>query len=50
MMMQVQGPPGYTLYRELMGIGVFSIVPLLVLFMVFQRRFAEGIAAGAVKG
>ena len=50
MMMQVQGPAGYTLYRELMGIGVFSVVPLLILFLVFQRQFAEGIAAGAVKG
>ncbi len=49
MMMQVQGPAGYTLYRELMGIGVVSVVPLLVLFLLFQRRFAEGIAAGAVK-
>ena len=49
MMMQMQGPPGYTLYRELMGIGVVSIVPLLILFLIFQRRFAEGIAAGAVK-
>jgi len=49
MMMQMQGPPGYSLYREWMGVAVVSIVPLLIIFLIFQRRFTEGITAGAIK-
>jgi ABC-type glycerol-3-phosphate transport system permease component len=49
-MTTVQGPPGYSLYREWMGIAVISVVPLLVLFLVMQRRFIEGITSGALKG
>jgi ABC-type glycerol-3-phosphate transport system permease component len=48
-MMQMSGPPGYSLYREWMGVAVVSVVPLLLIFLVFQRRFTEGITAGAVK-
>lgn len=49
MMVQMQGPPGYSLYREWMGVAVVSIVPLLIIFLMFQRRFTEGITAGAIK-
>lgn len=49
MMVQMQGPPGYSLYREWMGVAVVSIVPLLIIFLIFQRRFTEGITAGAIK-
>ena len=49
-MMTMQGPPGFTAYRELMGIAVISVAPLLAIFLVFQRRFVEGITAGAVTG
>jgi len=49
-MMQMTGPPGYSLYREWMGVAVLSVVPLLVIFLFFQRRFTEGITAGAIKG
>lgn len=49
MMMTMQGPPGYSAYREFMGIAVISVMPLLAIFLVFQRRFVEGITAGAVK-
>lgn len=49
MMMTMQGPPGYSAYREFMGIAVVSVVPLLAIFLVFQRRFVEGITAGSVK-
>jgi ABC-type glycerol-3-phosphate transport system permease component len=49
MMMTMQGPPGYSAYREFMGIAVISVVPLLGIFLLFQRRFVEGITAGAVK-
>ncbi len=48
-MMQMSGPPGYSLYREWMGVAVISVVPLLIIFLIFQRRFTEGITAGAVK-
>jgi ABC-type glycerol-3-phosphate transport system permease component len=49
-MMQMSGPPGYSLFREWMGVAVVSIVPLLIIFLIFQRRFTEGITAGAIKG
>jgi len=49
-MMQMSGPPGYSLYREWMGVAVISVLPLLLIFIVFQRRFTEGITAGAVRG
>lgn len=49
LMMQMQGPPGYSLYREWMGVAMVSVVPLLALFLIFQRRFTEGITAGAIR-
>lgn len=49
LMVQMQGPPGYSLYREWMGVAMVSIVPLLIIFLIFQRRFTEGITAGAIK-
>ena len=50
MMLQMTGPLGFSLYREQMGVAVISIVPLLIIFLVFQRRFVEGITSGAIKG
>jgi len=29
---------------------VISLIPLLIIFLIFQRRFVEGITAGAIKG
>jgi ABC-type glycerol-3-phosphate transport system permease component len=49
MMMTMQGPPGYSAYREFMGIAVISVLPLMTIFLIFQRRFVEGITAGALK-
>lgn len=49
LMMQMQGPAGYTQYREWMALATVSVVPLLVIFLIFQRRFVEGITAGAIK-
>jgi ABC-type glycerol-3-phosphate transport system permease component len=49
-MTTLQGPPGFSAYREWMGVAVISVVPLLVIFLVLQRRFIEGITSGAVKG
>lgn len=48
-MMQMSGPPGFSMYREWMGVAVVSVVPLLIIFLLFQRRFTEGITAGAIK-
>ncbi len=41
---------GRTVYDNQMAASVLSIIPLLIIFLVFQRRLMEGIAAGAVKG
>lgn len=49
-MMQMQGPPGFSAYREWMGVAVVSVLPLLIIFLIFQRRFTEGITAGAIRG
>jgi len=48
--MTFSGPPGFSVYREMMGLAVVSVVPLLILFLILQRRFMEGITAGAIKG
>jgi ABC-type glycerol-3-phosphate transport system permease component len=36
-------------YDLQMAAGIISIIPLLIIFVAFQRRFVEGITAGAVK-
>jgi ABC-type glycerol-3-phosphate transport system permease component len=47
---QFGGAVGLTNYNAQMAMSVISIIPLLIIFLVFQRRFVEGITAGAVKG
>ena len=37
-------------WGELMAAVMISIIPIIVLFVCLQRRFVEGMAAGAVKG
>jgi len=44
------GAVGLTNYNGQMAMAVVSIIPLLIIFLVFQRRFVDGITAGAVKG
>ena len=39
-----------TLWPPLMAASVLAIVPILVLFIVFQRYFVAGVAASGVKG
>ena len=39
-----------TLWPQLMAASVAAIVPILVLFVVFQRYFVAGVAASGVKG
>lgn len=47
---QFGGAVGLTNYNGQMAMSVISIIPLLIIFLLFQRRFVEGITAGAVKG
>ncbi len=44
------GPAGQTAYDVQMATAVLSIIPLLIIFLIFQRRFVEGIQAGALRG
>lgn len=44
------GGAGLTYWGEQMAMSVISLLPLVIIFMVFQRRFVEGITAGAIKG
>ena len=44
------GGAGLTYWGPQMAMSVISLIPLLIIFLVFQRRFSEGITAGAVKG
>jgi len=46
----MSGGAGLTRWGEQMAMSVISLIPLLIIFLIFQRRFAEGITAGAVKG
>jgi ABC-type glycerol-3-phosphate transport system permease component len=39
----------HTTYHLQMAASVISILPLLAIFLLFQRRFIDGITAGAVK-
>ena len=46
-----RGPGGFTTnYPPLMAVVVLATVPILVLYIFFQRYFVEGIAASGVKG
>jgi len=44
------GPVGRTVYDVQMAASIISLIPLLIIFLFFQRRYFEGITAGAVKG
>ena len=46
----LSGSAGLTAWGEQMAMSVISLIPLLIIFLIFQRRFVEGIMAGAVKG
>ena len=46
----LSGSAGLTAWGEQMAMSVISLVPLLIIFLIFQRQFVEGITAGAVKG
>jgi multiple sugar transport system permease protein len=46
----LNGGAGLTAWGQQMAMSVISLIPLLIIFLVFQRQFVEGITAGAVKG
>lgn len=46
----IAGVVGRPIYQNQMAASVISVLPLLVLFLAFQRRIVEGISGGAVKG
>jgi ABC-type glycerol-3-phosphate transport system permease component len=46
----LSGGAGLTAWGEQMAMSVISLIPLLIIFLVFQKQFVEGITAGAVKG
>jgi ABC-type glycerol-3-phosphate transport system permease component len=46
----VAGTIGRPVYHLQMAASVISIIPLLIIFLIFQRRFTEGITAGAIAG
>jgi ABC-type glycerol-3-phosphate transport system permease component len=45
-----EGAVGFTAYNTQMAMSVLSLIPLLIIFLIFQRRIVDGITAGAVKG
>ncbi len=45
----VAGTIGRPVYNLQMAASIISILPLLIIFLVFQRRYFEGITAGAIK-
>jgi len=46
----LNGGAGLTVWGQQMATSVISLIPLLIIFLIFQRQFVEGITAGAVKG
>lgn len=46
----VGGVIGRPVYHLQMAASVISIIPLLIIFLLFQHRFTEGITAGAIAG
>jgi multiple sugar transport system permease protein len=48
--MEMAGVSGQTNYHNWMALATISVIPLLIIFLLFQRRFTEGITAGAIAG
>ncbi|MBE2221887.1 MAG: carbohydrate ABC transporter permease [Anaerolineae bacterium] len=44
------GSAGLTAWGSQMAMSVISLIPLLIIFLIFQRQFLDGITAGATKG
>jgi ABC-type glycerol-3-phosphate transport system permease component len=48
--MEMTGIAGQTNYHNWMALATINVLPLLIIFLLFQRRFTEGITAGAIAG
>ena len=49
MLNSLQGPPGRTAFDVLMAGSVVSVLPMLLVFLLLQRRLVAGITSGAIK-
>ena len=38
-----------TYYEQVMAGGVIAVIPLIILFVIFQKQFVEGIAHSGIK-
>lgn len=45
-----QGLHGETPWGQIMAVSVISIIPVIILAIIFQRRIIQGLTRGAVKG
>jgi len=50
MIATLTGQAATNIYNLQVAVSVISIAPLIILFLIFQRRFTAGITFGAVKG
>lgn len=39
-----------TYYEQVMAGGIIAVIPIIVLFVIFQKQFVEGIAHSGIKG
>ena len=39
-----------TYYEQVMAGGMISVLPLIVMFVIFQKQFVQGIARSGLKG
>lgn len=39
-----------TYYEQVMAGGIIAVLPLIVLFIIFQKQFVAGIAQSGIKG
>jgi ABC-type glycerol-3-phosphate transport system permease component len=39
-----------TAYNQLMAVSVLSLIPVLIVFLIFQKRFVQGMVTSGVKG
>src|SRR2546428_5738907 len=50
MLNSLQGPPGRTAFDVLMAGSVVSVLPMLLVFLLLQRRLVAGVTSGAIQG
>jgi multiple sugar transport system permease protein len=48
--MYATGDGGGIQWNTIMGMSTLSVIPMIIVFLIFQRRIVEGIALTGVKG